>query len=324
MEIFDLIKKSQGLLFKTLLNSYKDLTSVKKSLTTTLIQSQREHTHTSSLEDSHEKTDIGSVTGSILFQTRAGILPPLVLTKIISHCSGCNWFAVKSQGSEQLLDELVEILIQGITRVQGALMICPNSQKAGEYHGLFGNHWDTRMTVAGQVGPQESLCLVIGGVETTENSVELSTRGTHRHIVFESLIEANKARRRVITDIGMRKMAEVILVSRGGPVSEDITLGNWFSITKVETLLPASAGPAARSLLHRSDAVVISNAATGQVDNFAAFWRADSNHQEGTKTSSCCIFANTSAQQNDGQEGVEQNVVVGQRYQRCSFKSMKT
>ena len=308
MEIFDLMKKSQGLLFKTLLYSYKDLTSVKKSLMSTLTQSQREHTHTSSLEDDHGETDIGSVTGSILFQIRAGNLRPLILTKKISHC----------------LDEVVEILILGITQVQSALMICPNSLKAGEYSGLLGNHWDTRMTVAGQVGPHESLCLVIGCVEIAENSVEPSSRGTNGHLMFESFIEANKAGRRVITDIGMRKMAEVILVSRGGPVSEDITLGNWFSITKVETLLPASAGPAARSLLHRSDAVVISNAATGQVDNFAAFWRADSNHQEGTKTSSCCIFANTSAQQNDEREGVEQNVVVGQRYQCCSFKSKKT
>ena len=324
MEIFELRKKSQGLLFKTFQIAYKGLTSVKKSFTSSHTQSHREHTHTSIQEDGHEETDIGSVTGSILFQTRAGILPPLVLTKIISHCSGCNWFAVKSQGSEQLLDELVEILIQGITRVQGALMICPNSQKAGEYHGLSGNHWITRMIVAGQVGPQESLCLVIGIVEVAEDSVEPSTRGTNRHIMSGSLIKANKAGRRVITNIGMRKMAEIHQVSRGGPVPEDKTLGNWFSITEVETLLPASAGPAARSLLHRFDAVVISNAATGQVDNFAAFWRASTNHQEGTKTSSCCIFANTSAQQNDGQEGVEQNVVVGQRYQRCSFKSMKT
>ena len=180
------------------------------------------------------------------------------------------------------------------------------------------------MTVAGQVGPQESLCLVIGIVEVAEDSVEPSTRGTNRHIMSGSLIKANKAGRRVITDIGMRKMAEVNQVSRGGPVPEDETLGNWFSITKVEILLPASAGPAARSLLHRFDAVVISNAATGQVENFAASWRASTNHQEGTKTSSCCIFANTSAQQNDEREGVEQNVVVGQRYQRCSFKSMKT
>ena len=77
---------------------------------------------------------------------------------------------MKSQGSEETLDELKEVLILLSIRVSTTLTCHTASLEAGEYSGLSGHRWTCREFVAGQAGPQGRRS------DTLRNTVEILRR----------------------------------------------------------------------------------------------------------------------------------------------------
>ena len=238
---------------------------------------------TSSLSDDQSTTDSTGVTGYYLLSSLAE-LTPSEITDFTSSCLDCNWFAVKSLGSEETLDELKEVRIQAARLVRSdqtlALLCLDPALKAGEYSGLSSHGWNPG-PVTGQVGPQDFITIMICDsitLETIEEEVKLERgRNTGRS---ENLGQGDKPRRNIGCAGDHATAAEVEEIGWAGlmPDSEERVLKNWFSITQSQSQqLPAVT--AAAALLHSFDPDLILETADRQVAEIRRFWRTSSQRQ---------------------------------------------
>ena len=275
---------------------------------------------TPSLYDDTITTDSVGVTGLYLLSSLAG-LNPLVITGFTISCSDCNWFAVKSLGSEETLDELEEVRIQAAGTVHVLQPLCPDPPlKAGEYSGLSRQVRLHRL-VTWQAGPQDFMIMIV--VKTLKENVKLERGRDTRRGKRETFGQGNKPGRNIRCGADHATVAEVEEIGWAGlvPNSKDGGLKNWFSITQSQSQeLPAVA--AAAAVLHSFDPDLILETADRQVAESRRFWRTSSQCQCALQPEAV-LFLQTNQHNQQRSRKLEQKCRYYWLKKTCSFKNRR-